>query len=410
VDSEKWGRWCPQKTATMPPKAKKDSNEVKSYLGRPGNNVKIGIVGLPNVGKSTFFNCLSDLKVPAENFPFCTIDPNVTRTIVPDERFEFLCEAFKPASRVPAVLNVTDIAGLVKGAHEGAGLGNSFLSNIAAVDAIYHVCREFKDKNIEHVEGSVDPTRDLKIITNELVQKDLVIVTSKWEAVSKVVQRGLDKINGPKDLACLTRAKDTLTEGKDIRSITDWNQHDIKLLNELQLLTAKPVVYLVNVSSDGFLENKSKWFQKVKKWCTERSGEVPVIPFSASFERQLADCKTEAEKLALYGESKSRSMLPKIILAGYQALGMIQYFTCGEDEVRAWSVRSGRTAPEAAGVIHGDFERCFIAAQQYTFDDFKEHGSEAGVRAAGKLNTSRGKTYIVNDGDILFFKHNAGSS
>jgi obg-like ATPase 1 len=392
----------------MPPKGKKgDSKESKAYLGRPGNNVTIGIVGLPNVGKSSFFNTLSELQVPAENFPFCTIDPAVTRAIVPDERFEHLCESFKPASKIPAVLTVTDIAGLVKGAHEGAGLGNNFLSHIAAVDAIFHVCREFKDKHIEHVEGKVDPVRDLGIISNELVQKDLAIITAKYDACDKKVQRGIDKINAPKDLVTFTRAKELLENGKDIRSVTDWSAHDIQVLNELQLLTAKPVVYLVNVAKKGFQENASKWFLKVKKWCHARSGDVPVIPFSATFEKQLIECKDEAARQAFYGQSPARSMLPKIILAGYQCLGLIHYFTCGADEVRAWSIRAGRTAPEAAGVIHGDFQRCFIAAAQYTFDDFKQHGSEGEVRSAGKYNPARGKTYIVQDGDILFFKHNA---
>jgi obg-like ATPase 1 len=393
----------------MPPrKGKTKEPEKLPYLGRPSNNVKIGIVGLPNVGKSSFFNCCSELQVPAENFPFCTIDPAVTRAILHDERFDFLCEAFNPRSRIPAVLQVTDIAGLVKGASEGAGLGNAFLSHIAAVDAIFHVCRDFPDKKIEHVEGKVNPVRDLGIISNELVQKDLIQVTTRLEATEKIVRRGLDKIQAPRELATLQKAKEALESGRDIRSVSDWNGHDINLLNELQLLTAKPVVYLVNVSQKGFLENKSKWFGRVKEWCTKRSGaDVPVIPFSAKLERKLCDAKTEEAKAAIYGTSASRSMLDKIIKAGYQALGLINYFTCGEDEVRAWTIRNGRTAPEAAGVIHGDFERCFIAAAQYTFDDFKEHGSEAAVRAAGKLNPNRGRNYIVQDGDVLHFKHNA---
>jgi obg-like ATPase 1 len=397
----------------MPPKKKKGGKKGKEeektpYLGRPGNNVKIGIVGLPNVGKSSFFNTLSDHKVAAENFPFCTIDPAVTRAIVPDARFDHLVEFHHPRSVVPAVLNVTDIAGLVKGAHEGLGLGNAFLSHIQAVDAIYHVCREFKDKHIEHVEGKVDPCRDLAIISNELVQKDLAVVSAKYEATEKVVKRGLDKIVAPKDFATLTKAKALLEEGKDIRSCTDWSNHDIHYLNELQLLTAKPVVYLVNVSKKGFKSNKSKWFAQVKEWCIARSGpNVEVIPFSATFEAGLLECKTDEEKKAFLGKSKSQSMLPKIIMAGYSALGLIRFFTCGEDEVRAWTIREGRTAPEAAGTIHGDFESHFIAAAQYTYEDFVEHGSESAVRAAGKLNPSRGRNYVVQDGDILFFKHNA---
>lgn len=393
----------------MPPKKK--TEEVKAYLGRPTNNVKIGIVGLPNVGKSSFFNTLSELQVPAENFPFCTIDPSVTRAIVPDERFDDLVDKFQPRSRVPAVLNVTDIAGLVKGAHEGAGLGNNFLSHIQAVDAIFHVCREFKDKHIEHVEGKVDPVRDLGIISNELVLKDLAAVNLRHDATEKVVKRGTDKIVAPRELACLTRAKETLEAGKDIRSVGDWNVHDIKLLNEMQLLTAKPVVYLVNCAEDGFLKNQSKWFVKIKKWCVDRSGaDTVVIPFSATFEKKYQDAKEGEERKALLALSAcgANTMLPKIILAGYKALGLIRFFTCGEDEVRAWTVREGRTAPEAAGTIHSDFESHFIAAQQYTYEDFKAlGGTEAAVRAAGKMNPNRGRTYVVADGDILFFKHNA---
>jgi obg-like ATPase 1 len=390
------------------PRKGKQKEEKKVYLGRPGNNVKIGVVGLPNVGKSSFFNTLSELQVPAENFPFCTIDPAVTRAIVPDPRFDHLVSSFSPRSVVPAVLTVTDIAGLVKGASEGAGLGNAFLSHIAAVDAIFHVCREFKDKNIEHVEGKVNPVRDLGIISNELLQKDLAQVSARLEAVEKVVKRGLDKIQAPREMATLVKAKDALEAGRDIRSVQDWSQHDIVTLNEMQLLTAKPVVYLVNVSKKGFLKNQSRWFGKVKEWCTKRSGpDVPVIPFSAKLEKELQEATTPEAKAAIYGDSKSRSHIPKIITAGYQALDLIRFFTVGEDEVRAWTIRNGRTASEAAGTIHTDFERCFIAASQYHYDDFQEHGSEAAVRAAGQLNPTRGKKYVVIDGDILFFKHNA---
>jgi len=399
----------------MPPKKGKkgkkgkDEEEGKAFLGRPGNTVKIGIVGLPNVGKSSFFNTLSDKRVAAENFPFCTIDPAVTRAIVPDERFDFLVDFWKPKSEIPAVLNVTDIAGLVKGAAEGKGLGNDFLSNIQAVDAIYHVCREFKDKHIEHVEGKVNPVRDLKIISNELIQKDLAQVNTRFVATEKIVKRGLDKTQAPRELATLTKAKEMLEEGVDIRE-GDWNKHDVKLLNEMQLLTAKPVVYLVNCSKKNFLAGKSVWIKKIRKWCSKRSPGAPVIPFSATFEAAYLECTTEEEKKALLGDSKSPSMLPKIITTGYHCLSLIHYFTCGADEVRAWTIRDGRTAPEAAGVIHGEFEKFFISATQYRFEDFKEAGSLAGVRSAGKFSPSRGRTYVVQDGDILEFKHNAGGA
>jgi len=393
------------------PKKQNKTAEAKVFLGRPGNNVTIGIVGLPNVGKSSLFNTLSDLQVPAENFPFCTIDPAVTRAIVPDARFDDLVASWQPRSVVPAVLTITDIAGLVRGAHEGKGLGNDFLSHIQAVDAIFHVCREFKDRHIEHVEGKVNPTRDLEIISEELVAKDLAAVTNRHVAVSKVVARGLDKIKAPRELATLNKAKDLLEEGKDIRE-GEWDHHDAALLNEMQLLTAKPVCYLVNVSEKNFKAGKSVWIKKIKTWCKKRSGNAPVIPFSAKFEAKLQEIGDDEEAKAKYlGESKSRSMIPKIITTGYHCLSLIHYFTCGEDEVRAWTVRAGRTAPEAAGVIHTDFENYFISAAQYTYDDWKENSRDvAAVRGAGKFNPTRGRTYIVQDGDILNFKHSAGSA
>lgn len=396
----------------MPPKkgkSKKGQEEKKVFLGRPGNNVTIGIVGLPNVGKSSLFNTFSELKVPAENFPFCTIDPAVTRAIVPDPRFDHLIKTWSPKSRVPAVLTITDIAGLVKGAAEGRGLGNDFLSHIAAVDAIFHVVRGFKDKHVEHVEGKVNPVRDLKIISNELVKKDLAMVNTRYEACLKVVNRNIDKIQAPRELASLTKAKELLEAKKDIREGA-WDHHDAALLNQMQLLTAKPIIYLVNCSKKNFKAGKSIWIQKIKKWVKKRSPGAPVIPFSASFEAEVLELKTDEEKKEYYGESKSRTMLPKIINTGYHALSLIHFFTTGEDEVRAWTIREGRTAPQAAGVIHGDFEKFFISASQYHYDDFVEYGDASSVRAAGKLNPSRGSKYIVVDGDILLFKHNAGSA
>jgi len=383
----------------------KEAEKPIALLGRASNNVSIGIVGMPNVGKSTLFNALSKLNVPAENYPFCTIDPSTAKVPVPDERFDFLCNAIKPRNQVPAVLTITDIAGLVKGAHEGKGLGNAFLSNIQAVDAIFHVCRGFKDSEIEHVEGSVDPVRDLEIITNELIQKDLERCNARLEVVSKMVAKGHDK-SKKQDVATLTQAKELLEAGKDIR-FGAWKNDDIDVLNEQQYLTAKPVVYLVNIGNEEYAAQKNKYLGKIAEWVKGRDPYGKIIPFSASFESAVcAFGDDEAGRQAFLAEKKVKSMMPKIITTGYHSLDLIHYFTAGEQEVRAWTIKKGTMAPAAAGVIHSDFMKHFICAEQMTFDDFKQYGSEVEVKKAGKYKT-QGKLYVVQDGDILHFKHNA---
>jgi len=318
-------------------------------------------------------------------------------------RIDKLVEHWKPASRVPAVLTVVDIAGLVKGANEGKGLGNEFLSNISQVDAIYHLTRAFSDKNIEHVEGDVDPVRDLEIISQELVLKDLSRINTHIDALDKVVKRGLDKSKKAALETCI-RAQTYLKEGKDIRECS-WDSNDIPTLQELQLLTAKPLVYLVNISGKDFEKQGNKWFKPIKEWVAKRSPGAPVLPFSASFEQTWQDADDDAKKKL--EEKKQATQLPKIIAEGYHALNLIHYFTCGEDEVRAWTISKGFLAPQAAGVIHTDFQKCFIMAEQYNYDHFVEFGSEQDVRKAGKY-MSQGKNYVVQNGDILFFKHSAG--
>lgn len=374
-------------------------------LGRSTNNVSIGIVGMPNVGKSTLFNALSKLNVPAENYPFCTIDPSTAKVPVPDERFDFLVSVAKPAKTTPAVLTITDIAGLVKGAHEGKGLGNAFLSNIGACDAIFHVCRGFKDSEIEHVEGSVDPVRDLEIITNELIMKDLEKCTARLDVVTKILSKGQDKTK-KQDVATLTAAKELLEAKKDIR-FGAWKNDDIDILNEQQFLTAKPVVYLVNIGNEEYALQKNKYLAKINEWVKSRDPYGKIIPFSASFEATVcAFGDDEAARKAFLAEKKVKSMMAKIITTGYSALDLIQYFTVGEVEVRAWTVKKGTLAPGAAGVIHSDFMKHFICAETMSFDDFKHYGSEAEVKKAGKFKT-QGKLYVVQDGDIFNFKHNA---
>jgi len=362
----------------------------------------MGIVGMPNVGKSSLFNILSNLSVPADNYPFCTIDPNTAKVLVPDARFDFLVQQHKPKSIVNAVLTITDIAGLVKGAHEGKGLGNAFLSHINAVDGIYHLVRAFKDAEIDHVEGTVDPVRDLEIISEELILKDIERVKGRIEVVTKMVSRGVDKTKKA-ELSFMEKALRHLEDKKDIRS-GDWDGKEIEILNEIQFLTAKPVIYLINISKDNFETQKNKWLKDIADWVKKRSPDSPVIPFSVTFESELSKMETEGRKKYLE-EKKLVSMLPRIITTGYSALDLVHFFTCGPDEVRAWTVRQGTLAPAAAGVIHTDFEKGFIAAEAMSFDDFKKLGSEGAVKAAGKYRTE-GKNYLVKDGDIFFFKFN----
>jgi obg-like ATPase 1 len=375
-------------------------------LGRPGNHVSIGIVGLPNVGKSSMFNLLSKLNVPASNFAFCTIEPNLAKVPVPDPRFDDLVKMYEPRSVVPAVLEINDIAGLVKGAHEGKGLGNAFLANIAAVDAIYHVVRAFKAPDVEHVEGEVDPVRDLEIIFNELRLKDLKIISDRAETLDKSLKRQADK-EMKFEFEVATKCVAELTAGKAIRHVA-FDGKEIPIVNTYNFFTAKPIVILANIRTEDFEKQKNKWLADVMKWAKEKSPEAPVIPFSVSFEQALAEMKPE-DAVEYLAKTKLRSQIPKIITSGYHALGLGHYFTCGEQEVRAWTFRRGILAPAAAGIIHTDFQRCFISADIFTYDDLKELGSEAEVKKAGKFR-AKGKDYEVQDGDICNWKHNAGGA
>jgi obg-like ATPase 1 len=385
-------------------KGKKGSEEkTRVILGRPGNNVKIGVVGMPNVGKSTIFNCISKQSVPAENYSFCTIDPNLAKCQVPDKRFDELVKFHQPAKEIPAVLTVCDIAGLVKGAHEGKGLGNAFLSHISAVDAIYHVCRAFKDKDVEHYEGEVDPVRDLETISNELLFKDIENVKNQMSGMERLQKRGALNKEQQREWDSLEKALAHLEDGKDVRE-GSWTANDIDVLNRCQLLSAKPVIYLVNISRKNWMSQKNKWLVPLKKWISERSPGAPMIPFCAKFEAEVQDMESD-DRAKFMAEHKTRSMLDKIITTGYHYLDLIHFFTCGKDEVRAWTIRRGYTAPNAAGVIHTDFERGFISAEIYAYDDFVEFQNEAAIKAAGRLR-QEGKNYIMKDGDIVFFKFN----
>jgi len=387
---------------------KKGATEPKVLLGRPGNNVSIGIVGMPNVGKSSLFNILSGLNVPAENYPFCTIKPNTAMVPVPDPRFEHLKESWKPKSKVQAVLSITDIAGLVKGAAEGKGLGNAFLSNIQAVDVIYYVTCAFESSEIEHVEGNVDPVRDIDIIRTELIKKDIERLGTAADAIAKKLKTNARDKDNKDNLECAKKALELLEAGQEVR-YGDWNSKEVVYLNTLQLLTAKPVVFLVNIGEKNFVSQKSKFLKPIKDWVTANNPDAPIIPFSVAFEKTVMDKAAEGEevKKKFLEDAKVPSQLTKIITTGYKALNLINFFTTGEDEVRSWSIRIGTKAPQAAGVIHSDFEKNFICAEVYNYEDFKEFGSESQVKAHGRSRT-QGKEYVMRDGDIVFFKAGSG--
>ncbi|TPX57596.1 threonine---tRNA ligase [Powellomyces hirtus] len=398
----------------MPPKKKGDTVE-KPLLGRPGNNLKMGIVGLPNVGKSSFFNALTNSAVSAENFPFCTINPAEARAMVEDPRFDWLCDFYKPASKVPAFLTVTDIAGLVKGAAEGQGLGNAFLSHIRAVDGIFHLVRAFDDADVIHVEGDLDPVRDLTIIHEELRLKDEEFLNKQMDARKKDVRRiG----NGGNAADKAKKEEYNIVEKvynwvvKDKRDVRDgeWNGKEIEIINTLQLITAKPVVYLCNLSERDYARKKNKWLPKIKAWIDANHPGDLLIPYSGVMEMKMTTMPPE-EKASYLKDLQTQhevpapvaSVLPKIIVAGYNALQLIYFFTGGPDEVRAWTIRKNTKAPQAAGTIHTDFEKAFIMAEVMRYDDLKELGSEAAVKAGGKY-VQKGKEYVVLDGDILYFK------
>jgi len=395
----------------MPPKKAElieDENKAARF-GRVKNNLKMGVVGLPNVGKSSLFNLLTDQAVSAENFPFCTIDPNEARCPVPDDRYDYLCDMWKPPSQYPAYLWLTDIAGLVKGAHEGAGLGNAFLSHIQAVDGIFHVVRAFESEDVCHVDDSVDPVRDLDTIQFELCQKDLAYVHAAVENEKKEVKKSQgfklsSTFNTTMDkVVALLEANKPVREGEFSTPEVDM------IISKLgHLITSKPVVYLVNLTEKDYVRKKNKWLLKIHTWIKEHGGGV-MIPFSVEFEQALWDRRADpAAQEAFVAEAGAKSALPKMIVQGYKELNLIYFFTAGEKEVRCWTVYKGALAPQAAGVIHTDFEKGFIKAEVVGFEDFKAVTTKKGmaeVKEAGKYR-QEGKGYMVNDGDIIHFLFN----
>jgi GTP-binding protein YchF len=353
------------------------------------------------VGKSTLFNCLSNAKAQAANFPFCTIEPNIGVITVPDERLTILERLVKPQRVLPTTIEIVDIAGLVKGASKGEGLGNQFLSNIRECDAIIHVIRCFEDPNVVHVDGQVNPVRDKETIDTELQLKDLESVEKKINRIEKVAKAGTDK-DAKKCLEVLNIYKSQLEQGKSARS-APVSDDDKKYIADIFLLTAKPVMYVCNVDEASVVSG-NKFVEQIRESVREENAEVLVIAAAIEAEISLLD-SFEDRQAFLSDLGLSESGVSKLIKAAYRLLNLQTYFTAGEKEVRAWTITKGMYAPQAAGVIHTDFEKGFIKAEVIHYDDFVKYGSEAGCRDAGKLSIE-GKEYLVDDGDIMHFRFN----
>lgn len=359
---------------------------------------KCGIVGLPNVGKSTLFNALTRNEIPAENYPFCTIDPNVGIVAVPDPRLDALAAIVKPQRVVPTTMEFVDIAGLVAGASKGEGLGNQFLANIRETDAIAHVVRCFQDDDVHHVAGRVDPLDDIETINTELVLADLESVERSLQRAEKQSKSGDKEVLARRDV--LRKLAEWLGEGKPVRTM-ELDAEARKLLRELHLLTDKPVLYVANVAEDGFENNPD--LDKVRELAESEGAEVVALCAAIEAELSVLDDAEKLEFLAEYGLEEPG--LNRLIRAGYRLLGLRTYFTAGEKEVRAWTIRAGDTAPQAAGRIHTDFERGFIRAAVIGYEDFIACKGEAGAKEAGKLRLE-GKEYIVQEGDVIHFRFN----
>lgn len=363
--------------------------------------MKLGIVGLPNVGKSTLFNAITNAGAESANYPFCTIDPNVGVVAVPDSRLDVLAEMYHPEKYTPAVIEFVDIAGLVKGASKGEGLGNKFLSHIRECDAIIHVVRCFEDSNIIHVDGSIDPMRDLETINMELIFSDLEMLERRIDRVRKALKG--DKTLGA-ELELLERVYAALSEGRNARSL-DYTEDELEIMRDCQLLSMKPVIYAANISEDeiGSDMSDNAGYQQLKAYA--ESEHAQIMPICAGIEAEIAQLEGDEREMFLSDLGIAESGLDRLIKASYTLLGLISYLTAGPKEVRAWTITKGTKAPQAAGKIHSDFERGFIRAEVIGFDELVECGTMAAAKEKGLIR-SEGKDYVIKDGDIVLFRFN----